>query len=148
MSMEYVLDCSVTLTWFFIHEASLETDQLLTVIGGSGQAVVPQHWFIELGNVLLIAERRKGKSQADTTQFIILLQSLNILMDQETADEALAGSLNLAREHQLTLYDACYLEVALRRGLPLASLDRDLRMAARKVGVKCLPADLQSSNNS
>jgi len=139
MSREFVLDCSVTLTWFFVHEASPETDKLLGIIGGSGRAVIPQHWRLELGNVLLAAERRKEKTQAESAQFLRLLESLNIATDEETTTQALAGALTLAREHKLTLYDASYLELAMRRGLPLASLDMDLRAAARKVGVKCLP---------
>ncbi len=142
MTAEFVLDCSVTMTWFFAHEASPETDKLLAAIGGAGRAMVPQHWRIELGNVLLVAERRKEKSQADSTQFVGLLQCLNIVVDEETTKHALAGALNLAREHKLTLYDACYLELALRRGIPLASLDGDLRSAAKKVGVTCLPKQI------
>ncbi|MBL9127840.1 MAG: type II toxin-antitoxin system VapC family toxin [Verrucomicrobiales bacterium] len=139
MSANFVLDCSVTMTWFFVHEANRETDELLAELAGNGVAFVPLHWRLEVGNVLLIAERKKGRTRAETEQFVMLLGALSIETDEQTDKRACSNILALAREHKLTTYDAAYLDLASSRGVALASLDRDLRAAAKKLGVKVLP---------
>lgn len=137
--MNFVLDCSVTMTWFFEHEANKETDELLERLGGSEKAVVAQHWALEITNVLLNAERSKKKTAADTTRFLTLLGKLAIEADVHTEDHATTTTLALGRRHKLSSYDAAYLELAMRLGLPLATLDEDLRKAAKAEGIVALP---------
>ena len=140
--MTFVLDCSVTMTWLFEHEATKDTDALLGKLSGPGKAIVAQHWVLEVGNVLLGAERSKKKTPADTTLFLNLLSKLAIESDIHTEHHATNTTLALGRRHQLSSYDAAYLELAMRLGLPLASLDRNLRKAAQAEGISVLPAKI------
>jgi predicted nucleic acid-binding protein len=142
MSLEFALDSSVTMAWFFQDEAASSTDALLDELNREGRAFVATHWSLEVTNTLLIGERRKRCSAADSAHFLGILDALRIDMDEETASKAGTTTLALARSHNLTLYDAAYLELAMRRNLPLASLDKDLRAAAQKNGVECLPKDI------
>lgn len=137
--MNFVLDCSVTMTWLFEHEANKETDELLERLGGSEKAVVVQHWALEIANVLLNAERSKKKTAADTTHFLTLLGKLAIESDAHTEHHATTTTLAVGRRHKLSSYDAAYLELARRLGLPLATLDKDLRRAAEAEGIVVLP---------
>ncbi len=139
--MNYVLDCSVAMTWFFEGEATRATDALLDELAGGGRAFVAQHWRLEITNVLLGAERTKKKDSAHTAQFLALLDKLAIESDPETERHATGATLALGRKHRLTSYDAAYLELSLRRGLPLATLDSALRKAAAAEGVSVLPAN-------
>jgi len=100
------------------------------------RAVVPMLWRLEVGNALLVGKRRKRISEAKVTQFLGLLEAFPIEVDDQTVTKAWSESLNLARSHNLSVYDACYLELALRRGLPIASLDVPLKAAAAKIGVE------------
>jgi predicted nucleic acid-binding protein len=139
MSDRYVLDCSVTMAWFFGDEATPAIDELLDRLIAGTRAVVARHWSLEVSNTLLMAERRKRCSAADAAHFIGLLESLPVDVDPETGSHSMAGTLALARGYGLTSYDAAYLELAMRANLPLATLDKELRAAAKKAGVKCLP---------
>ena len=134
MSDPFVLDCSVAMAWFFEGEATPACDRLLDRLNTDGQAVVAMHWPLEVGNTLLMGERRKRSSAADTAHFLAILASLSIEIDRETGLNACTTTLALARSHNLTLYDGAYLELAMRRNLPIATLDRGLRSAARKAG--------------
>jgi predicted nucleic acid-binding protein len=98
-------------------------------------AIVPALWHLEVGNALLMGERRKRSTNADTTRWLSLLSTLPIVVDDETMTRAWNDTLALARAHKLSVYDAAYLELALRRSLPLASLDANLKAAATVVGV-------------
>ncbi|MBK8274264.1 MAG: type II toxin-antitoxin system VapC family toxin [Nitrospira sp.] len=140
--MSFVLDCSVTMTWLFEHEATQDTDELLGKLSGPGKAIVAQHWALEVSNVLLGAERSKKKTPADTTLFLNLLSKLAIESDIHTEHHATTTTLALGRRHQLSSYDAAYLELAMRLGLPLASLDRNLRKAAQAEGISVLPTKI------
>lgn len=142
MSLEFVLDSSVTMAWFFQDEATPSTDELLDELNADARAVVAAHWALEVSNTLLMAERRKRSTVADSSHFLAILDALPIEADQETVTRATSTTLGLARTHGLTLYDGAYLELAMRRSLPLATLDRELRAAARKTGVACLPKDV------
>ena len=142
MSTDFVLDTSTTMTWFFAHEASQSSDEIQAKLAGEASAVVPLHWRLEVANVLLTAERKKVKTQSETAQFLSLLGALSIETDSQTDRRAHANILSLAREHKLTSYDAAYLDLALSRGLALATLDKELRTAAKKLGVKLLPETL------
>ena len=133
-----VLDCSVAVAWCFEDEASPETDAVLERVRDEG-ALVPALWHLELGNVLVQAERRKRLTAADTTTRLELIADLPIVTDDETPTRALREVLTLARAEGLTTYDAAYLELAMRKGLPLATKDRTLRDAAKRAGVASLP---------
>ncbi len=140
--MEFVLDSSVTMSWFFADEATNATDELLDRLNSDGRAVVAAHWVLEVGNTLLMAERRKRSTVAESSHFLAILAALPIEMDQETISRAGTAGLALARAQGLTVYDSAYLELAMRRSLPLATLDKQLRTAAKKTGVLCLPKQL------
>ena len=139
MTGPYVLDCSVTMAWFFPTEAGATTDALLDSLTAGANAVVPLHWALEVGNTLLAGERHKRCTIAESAQFLGLLGALAIEADPDTAARAPGESIALARSHSLTHYDAAYLELGARRNLPLATLDRALRTAARKLGLAVLP---------
>ena len=120
-------------------EATADTDKILDRLGQGAKALAPALWRWEAGNVLLMAERRKRITPAESQRHLTLLQSLPVELDDDAWREAWNAAPLLAREHQLTLYDAAYLELAMRRGVPLGSLDTDLRKAAKAEGVKLLP---------
>jgi predicted nucleic acid-binding protein len=128
----------VAVSWCFEDEAAEETDALLERARDEG-AVVPSLWHLKLGNVLLQAERRGRINAADVTTRLALIGDLPILTDEETSLRALRETPTLARAETLTTYDAAYLELSIRRGLPLATKDRSLQVAARRIGIKTLP---------
>jgi predicted nucleic acid-binding protein len=133
-----VLDASVALSWCFADEASAETDQLLDQVRDDG-ALVPGLWFLELGNVLLHAERRGRITASDVSVRLELISALPILVDQNTVGRAWTAVLDIARADRLSVYDATYLELALRREVPLFTRDKPLAGAARKRGVAVAP---------
>jgi predicted nucleic acid-binding protein len=137
----FVLDCSISAAWLFEDEASPETDALLRQLRDES-ALVPTLWHLELGNVLIQAERRRRISAAQISVRLELIASLPIVTDGETDARALRETLALARAENLTTYDAAYLELALRRGLPLATQDKLLTLAAARSGVTTLPGGL------
>ena len=102
-------------------------------------AIVPGRWRLEVANTLLLAERRGRIDRSDVEQRLELLAALPISIDADTGIRAWTDTLLLARAERLTLYDAAYLELAIRQDIELATLDRDLRRAARKMGVAIVP---------
>lgn len=135
---EFVLDCSATLPWIFGSEATPETDALLDTLTVGSKAWVPALWHLELGNVLLGAQRKGRIDKAGIEKFLSALAVYDITVDPETMAMAWSKTLALAEGYKLSVYDAAYLEIALRRGLPLATLDGSLRIAAQKAGVHLL----------
>jgi predicted nucleic acid-binding protein len=133
-----VLDASVALSWCFADEASPATDAILDDIKDNG-ALVPELWFLELGNVLLNAERRQRIAAADVAVRLELISALPIYVDQNAAGRAWTGILDLARAEKLSVYDATYLELAVRRGVTLATKDKALAAATGRVGVGVMP---------
>lgn len=131
----FVLDCSVTMSWCFEDEADAYGDRALDALN-EGTALVPEIWPLEVANVLLAAERRGRIQEADSARFVELLDSLPIAVDGETASRAKGSILALGRKHGLTSYDAAYLELAMRSGLPLATRDKALKSACRKSGLR------------
>jgi predicted nucleic acid-binding protein len=99
------------------------------------QAHVPSLWTLEVANALIVGERRGRTTSADSARFLAILGTFPIAVDDETAARAWADTLHLARAHNLSAYDASYLEPAIRHGLPLATLDGKLIAAAKAVGV-------------
>jgi predicted nucleic acid-binding protein len=135
----FILDSSLTMAFVLQDEATAETDKILDSLGQGAKAFTPALWRWEVGNVLLMAERRKRITQAESHRHLTSLQSLPVELDDNAWREAWNATLLLARKHQLTLYDGAYLELAIRKGAPLGSLDSDLRKAAKSDGVKLLP---------
>lgn len=134
-----VLDSSIALCWCFEDEATDGTRRLLDTLRADA-AAVPNLWHVEIANVLALAERRRRITAADAAQFIALLDELELDVDEETWNRAFTRILDLARQQRLTAYDAAYLELAMRLGVPLASKDRDLCDAAERVGVTAVRA--------
>ena len=138
MSARFVLDASMTVAWHFNDEETVETNAVeqRTI---DAVVVVPKHWHAEVANALLMGERRDRATSAETARFITRLELLDITVDVLDGDEVMTRILPLARAHRLTVYDAFYLELAERHGLPLATLDDPLRKAAARVGIALLP---------
>jgi predicted nucleic acid-binding protein len=137
MSAAFVVDCSVAMTWLFKDEATAQTAKLFERLDEE-TALVPAWWFLELTNVMALAERKGRVTAAETAEFITELSKLDIEIDSQSPERAFDHLLPLCRAHRLTSYDAMYLDLAVRRQLPLASLDERLRKAAKKMGVKLL----------
>jgi len=133
-----VIDSSIALSWCFEDEASPETDRLFERVRDDG-AIVPGLWHLELGNVLLQAEKRGRISAADVAMRLDLIAELPISTDPETTVRAWREILTVARAERLTTYDATYLELAMRRGLPLLTKDGELLSAAKRLGVDASP---------
>ncbi|MCS7248720.1 MAG: type II toxin-antitoxin system VapC family toxin [Anaerolineales bacterium] len=137
MTARFVLDASVTLAWCFEDEANACALDVLDLLEESA-AVAPALWVLEVGNALLEAECRGRLTQAESQYFLGLLHGLPIQLEEIPQTVAWDNVLSLARIHQLSAYDAVYLELALRLNLPLATLDEALRQAANQCGVKVL----------
>ena len=137
MSAAFVVDCSIAMAWLFNDEATAKTAALLNRLA-TETALVPAWWFIEITNVLAMAERKGRIKPTESDAFIADLSKLGIERDDEAPDRAFTHLLALCRRHRLTSYDAIYLDLAVRRNLPLATLDDALRNAAHKVGVRLL----------
>lgn len=131
---DLVVDNSVIMAWCFADVGGEYADRILGMLASS-EALVPAIWPLEVGNVLLVAERRQRLTEADSIRFLALLTNLPISVEQETPDRMLKEIVALAREYSLSTYDASYLDLAMRKGLPLATLDESLLKAAAKCKV-------------
>lgn len=132
-TIAFVLDSSVTLAWFYQDEGERYARAVVNSLK-TAAALVPSLWPLEVVNVLLVGERRGRNTEAESQAFVRLLRSFPITLDDETA-QAWTAVPPLARAHGLSAYDAAYLDLALRRGLTLATLDERLKSAATAVGV-------------
>lgn len=130
----FVLDASVTLAWFFEDEASAYASAALESLRHHA-ACVPLLWTLEIANVLRVAERRGRCNEARSHRFLALLAALPIQPLPQPADSAPGELLALARQYELSAYDASTLALALHEGLPLATQDAALRRAAEASGV-------------
>jgi len=134
-----VLDCSIAVAWCFADEATPALDALLDRVQAEG-ATVPPLWTLEVTNVLTQAAKR-GRLASDAVRARLrLLDMLPIATDEGGTGRVWRDNLlTLAQTTGLTIYDATYLELAIRRALPLATADKPLRAAARQRGVGLLP---------
>jgi predicted nucleic acid-binding protein len=130
----FVLDASATLAWCFEDETAAPAAPMLERLRDQ-EAWVPPLWLLELANGLVVAERRGRITRADSTRFLGLVGELPIRIDQTSTLGVASSVMELAREYELSAYDAAYLELALRLGQPLATLDDRLRSAADRAGV-------------
>lgn len=136
--MNFVLDNSVTMRWFFGDGKPAEIAYACKVLDAlrTDNAIVPATWGLEVANVIARAEAKALVTEARSGAFLEMLEGVSIELDAATFAHALSDTLQLARRYKLSAYDASYLELALRRGVPLATLDADLQKAAKKAGVK------------
>ncbi len=133
----FVIDNSVVMSWCFKDEAGAYADAVLEKLTAA-RAVVPAIWSLEVVNVLLVAERKERLKQADSTRFLTLLLQLPIETEKEWFQEAMPDLLAVGRDLGLSSYDLSYLDLAVRRNCPLATLDQTLIAAAEKTGVSIL----------
>jgi predicted nucleic acid-binding protein len=139
MGQDLVIDNSVVMAWCFQDETSHSADFILDRLE-QGTAFVPSIWPLEVGNVLLVAERHHRLGAGDSIRFLALLSELPIMVDQEPPERMFKEILALARQQKLSTYDASYLDLAMRKGLPLATLDRKLSVAAQRSRVPLVKA--------
>lgn len=137
MAESFVVDNSVVMSWCFKDETNPYADKILARLLDT-TAHVPSVWPLEVVNVLLVAERRKCIREADSVRFMSLLSQLPIIVHHDSPEKMLKDLLGLARSQDLSSYDASYLNLAMARGLPLATLDNKLRKAAESVNVKII----------
>jgi len=135
--MSFVLDNSVALAWCFEDEQTVPVMAMLDRVTETG-ASAPMLWPMEALNGLLVTERRKRVDKTKRIQLMTFLRDLPIMLDLDTADRAWEATAGLADIFKLSIYDVSYLEVARRRRLPLASLDRSLCVAAKALGIETL----------
>jgi predicted nucleic acid-binding protein len=128
--MPFVLDASTTAAWCFPDETSSSADQALDHLSNDN-AFAPQIWWAEIRNILIVSERRGRIDPQDSGRFLSDLSRLPIAIDNDAQESAV---LDLARRYSLTVYDALYLELALRHALPLATLDKRLASACEQSG--------------
>jgi predicted nucleic acid-binding protein len=129
-----IIDSSIAIAWCFPDENDDYSQSVLDAIA-TEPAFVPDLWHLEVANTLVVGERRKRSTQVETVAWMGFLTALPITVDEETKTHAFTDTTHLARANNLSAYDAAYLELAMRRGLPLATLDEKLKTAARAVGV-------------
>jgi predicted nucleic acid-binding protein len=137
MRSDFVVDNSIVMAWCFEDEATKYTDSVQEMLINY-RAFVPSIWPLEVANVLLVAERKKRISKADSGRFIALLSQLPIEVGQSEPDRVFHDTLSLARQHKLSSYDASYLALAIRMGLPIASLDKAIIRAAKNIKIGIL----------
>jgi predicted nucleic acid-binding protein len=130
-----VVDASITLAWCFPDESSDYADRVLLSLERK-PILVPAVWCLEVANAILVGERRKRVLPADIKHFLTLLDELSLVEDVQSVTEHMSNVLPLARKHDLSAYDAAYLELAIRHGAPLATADAKLQNAAKRAGVK------------
>jgi predicted nucleic acid-binding protein len=135
--MTFVVDASVTLAWCFEDEINASADDVLARLAEES-GVAPSVWPLEVANGLRSAERRGRIDERELPGVLRLLAALPIDVEATSLDRALGEVLPLARAVGLSAYDAAYLDLALRRGLPLATVDEYLADAAQAAGVEVL----------
>lgn len=131
---EVVLDASAALAWCFPDEGSGYADRVLAALEGRA-IIVPAIWSLEIANAILAGERRKRLGSADAMRFVALLESIPVTADSLAVGDCVGRILPLSRQYALSAYDAAYLELAIRRAAPLATLDERLAASARQARV-------------
>ena len=134
-----VVDASMAVAWVHPGQATPQTDALLTQVGEGMTVVVPALWPVETANALLVLERRNKLTAQERAAALGALRSLAFAVDHEMSALAFTGLSQLATEQTLSVYDAAYLELALRLKLPLACKDGPLREAAKRSLVTVIP---------
>ncbi len=134
-----VIDCSVAMSWCFLDEDDDYARTVLRALAGV-QACVPTLWCLEVANALLVGERRNRLTRAASSRFLGLLDALPLRVERHGEHPATREVLHLGRLHGISAYDAAYLELAIRLGVPLATLDAELREAAAAARIEIFGA--------
>ncbi len=129
------IDASVALAWCFPDEASNYADSVLLALENQ-TVIVPTIWAVEITNALLVGERRKRIRQPEIRRFVDLLKGLSVVEERQKFAETVSNVLPLAREYDLSAYDAAYLDVAIRHEIPLATLDAAMQKACTAAGIE------------
>jgi predicted nucleic acid-binding protein len=137
VGQRFVVDNSIVMTWCFKDEADPYADAVLKSLT-ENEAIVPAIWPLEVVNVLLVAERRKRLHESDSIRFLSLLSQLPVYVERTWPEKMMTQLLALGRDNSLSSYDAAYLELAMRQGLSIATLDSKLLKAAKRVRVPIL----------
>jgi predicted nucleic acid-binding protein len=136
-----VVDASITLAWCFPDKTSEYADNVLVALRGH-TILVPAIWSLEITNTILVGQRKKRLNQPEVTSFTTLLENLAIVQDAQLASDNIRTVLPLAQTHGLSAYNAAYLELSIRHGTRLATLDRALRKAATSSGVELFEGEI------
>lgn len=135
----FVADSSIGVAWATPTQGTSGTDQLLDDVALGRSVVVPNLWFLEVANTLLKLERTRRIPMGHRRKALAELAALSPQVDDSPAANAFNSISDVAEKYNLSVYDAAFLELALRRGLPLASRDQPLVDAAKKAGVSVIP---------
>jgi predicted nucleic acid-binding protein len=138
LSAEWVIDSSVGFAWVHPDQATTATEQLLDEVANGATVVVPVLWFVEMANGLLVLQRRKRITSTERRTALQTLSDLPLVVDEEAGRAAFHKTSEFAEKHGLMVYDATYLEVAVRRKLSLATRDSALQTAAKRCGLGIL----------
>jgi len=138
--MNFVLDASVAMSWLLGDGVATARGYAMGVLEAmkseDNRAIVPVVWNLEVANVIAKAEQNGLLVEAQSEAFLEMLSGLDIDVDSDTVATALSDTLQIARRYRLSAYDASYMELSLRSGISLATLDQDLHKAARRAGIK------------
>jgi len=147
LNAQFVLDNSIILAWLF-HEGEPDADRIMDRLV-DGAALAPGIWPLEFANTLVVARRRKRLLEAEAVRAREVVLALPIEIVPDDSGRVLSTVMALAHDQGLSVYDACYLDLAMREGLPLATLDRQLSNAARRCSVPLLTgAPVKPSHSS
>jgi predicted nucleic acid-binding protein len=135
--LRYVLDASVAVSWCFHEEEDSRADAALKLLHAGATPISPLHWWFEIRNVIMLGVRRKRVAQDETSAFFLRLEDTPIELAGLPRAEAV---FTLAERHDLTFYDAAYLELAVRERIALATLDQALARAAAAEDVPLIGA--------
>lgn len=135
---DIVVDASITLSWCFPDEQTELSIKVLDRLKNGDQALVPAFWSVEVLNTLLVGEKRGRISPEQTQAFLGDLRTLDPTLDYASLEQVCGQVQTISRDHRITPYDALYVELALRMGCALATLDQPQREAAHALGVECL----------
>lgn len=135
MKRSFVADASVAIAWVHPAQATAETEAMLDRLAAGDSVVVPALWPLEVANALTVLRRRRKLTPDEARTAVEIIRQLPVVIDHEAAALAFTRLIDLASKHELTIYDATYIELAARRQLPLASNDAHLKQAAIRSGV-------------
>ena len=135
MKGSFVADASVAIAWVHPAQATSETDAMLDRLAAGDSLVVPALWPLEVANALTVLRRRRKLTLDEARTAIEIIRELPAVIDHEAAAMAFTRLVDLATQHELTIYDATYIELATRKQLPLASNDARMKQAAIRSGV-------------
>ncbi len=136
----FVVDASVALCWYFPKQKTVYTEAVFDLLARGDEALAPALWPFEMVNALVIAARQKAITLLQLETFIADLKDLPVSIDLGGVGRSYSSIVRLSRQHQLSSYDAAYLDLALVEGVSIATLDKNLQAAASSAGVELLRA--------